>query len=243
MDESKIELTERLRREGRWEEASSFRETARADFRAKGMARKEAVEAAWDATAEAYPPLPVVDPATAADSGRVQGLGDIPPAWPELPANASLQAELAWVQSNRLLVVEERPSGATRVHLDRARSPAPSWSALSWLETSIRTYSKYVDVVARSLKDERDEQEMVRRERMQIDEIHGLLEEMQDQWAEELLANTPETIRTKVRSLLDDWAGRSSLTIPDNSKADLAGHVCELVDQCVGILAPSAGGE
>lgn len=78
MDESKIELTERLRRENRWEEASNFRETARADFRAKGMNRKEAAEAAWASTAESYPPLPVANPVAATDNGRVQGLGEIP---------------------------------------------------------------------------------------------------------------------------------------------------------------------
>jgi hypothetical protein len=57
MNESKIELTERLRREGRWAEASKFKDTALADFRAKGMKREEAAEAAWAAMAEAYPPL------------------------------------------------------------------------------------------------------------------------------------------------------------------------------------------
>lgn len=59
-----------------------------------------------------------------------------------------------------------------------ARSPAPSWAALSWLETSIRAYSKYIDVVAKSLKDEETEQEMVKRERLAIDEIRSLLAEM-----------------------------------------------------------------
>ena len=34
--ESKIELTERLRREGRWTEASRLKDTALADFRAQG---------------------------------------------------------------------------------------------------------------------------------------------------------------------------------------------------------------
>ena len=243
MNESRIELTERLRREGRWSEASKFKDTALADFRAKGMKRNEAGAAAWEAMAEAYPPLPGGEATTASDIGRVQGLGEIPADWPELPGNASLQAELAWVQSNRLRVVEERASGVTVVHLDRARSPAPSWAALGWLETSIRAYSKYCDIVAKSLKDEQDEQENIRRERMQIDEMRGLLETMQDQWAEELVANTPETIRVKVRGLLDDWAGRSGLTIPDKAKYDLGGHIGELVDDCLKILAPSAGGE
>ncbi|QDT50432.1 hypothetical protein Pan258_44910 [Symmachiella dynata] len=241
MEESKIDLTERLRRENRWAEASQFKDELVRTFRSEGMKRAEAGEEAWRRMAEKYPPLPVAEAENII--ARVQGVGKIPPAWPELPANASLNTELAWVQSNRLRVVEERTTGATRVHLDRARSPAPSWAALSWLETSIRSYAKYVDVVARSLKDEQDEEELVRRERMQINEIRGLLEEMQDQWAEELLANTPATIRAKVRSLLDDWIGRSGLMIPDKSKADLASHVCELVDQCVGILAPSTGGE
>jgi hypothetical protein len=182
MNESKIELTERLRREGRWAEASKFKDTVLAECRAKGFKRDEASEAAWEATEQAYPPKPVatVDPVAtevAADT-RVRGLGDIPTSWPELPENASLQAELSWVQSNRLRVVDERSSGAVQVHLDRARSPAPSWAALSWLETSIRCYAKFVDVCAKSLKDGQDEQEHVRREKMAIDEIRSLLAEM-----------------------------------------------------------------
>ncbi len=64
------------------------------------------------------------------------------------------------------------------VHLDRARTPAPSWAALGWLETSIRVYSKYIDVVAKALKDEENEQEVVKREKMAIDEVRSLLAEM-----------------------------------------------------------------
>jgi hypothetical protein len=183
MDESKIELTERLRRENRWDEAANFKETARADLRAKGMKRAEAAEAAWGAMAEAYPPLPVAE-ATAEpvsnDGGRVRGLGDIPADWGTLPANASLQAEIGWVQSNRLVVVEERPSGATVVHLNRAHEPAPSRAALGWLETSIRSYAKYVDVAARATATAQDEQEQAEHERLAIEEIRELLAEMHE---------------------------------------------------------------
>lgn len=77
-------------------------------------------------------------------------------------------------------VVEERASGVVAVHLDRARTPAPSWAALGWLETSIRVYSKYIDVVAKALKDEENEQSMMKREKMAIDEVRGLLAEMLD---------------------------------------------------------------
>ena len=104
----------------------------------------------------------------------------IPSAWPVLPPNAGQQAELAWVQANRLSVCEELSTGAIKVHLSRAHTPAPSHAALGWLETSIRSYAKYVDVVARVLKDEEAEAEGVRRERMAIEEIRGLLEEMRE---------------------------------------------------------------
>lgn len=114
------------------------------------------------------------------DRSQLQGLGTIPPGWPDLPPNASLQAELAWVQAHRLAMIEGRPSGGVHVHLDRASEPAPSKAALGWLETSIRSYAKYVDVVSRALKDEQDEQEGTRRERMRLDDIKALLDEMHE---------------------------------------------------------------
>jgi len=108
---------------------------------------------------------------------RLQGLGDVPDAWLPLPDNASLQVEVAWVQSQRLRVVEERGQ-ATIVHLDRAGTPAPSWSSLGWLETSIRSYAKFVDVAAKATATASDEAASVRRERMALDEIRSLLDEM-----------------------------------------------------------------
>jgi hypothetical protein len=49
---------------------------------------------------------------------------------------------------------------------------------LGWLETSIRAYSKFVDVAAKASAHVEDERDMVRRERLAIDEIRGLLAEM-----------------------------------------------------------------
>jgi len=87
---------------------------------------------------QAFPPI--VTEAANGDTGeeeatdtRVQGLSEIPADWPPLPGNASLQAEIRWCQSNRLIVVEERANGVFVVHLDRARTPVPSWAALGWL--------------------------------------------------------------------------------------------------------------
>ena len=109
-----------------------------------------------------------------ADQG-VRGLGDMPPDWPQLPANASLQVEIAWVSANRL-----RVRSGHGVDLSRALSPAPSYSALSWLETSILFPSKFADVQTSKLVagQQDDEKEHVRREKMAIEEIRGLLAEM-----------------------------------------------------------------
>jgi hypothetical protein len=112
------------------------------------------------------------------DAGVV-GLDAIPADWPTLPANSSLAHEIQWVQANRLSVTRTA-DGLTIVDLSRALQPAPSWSALGWLETSIRAYSKFVDVAAKASASVEDEREMVRRERLAIDEIRGLLAEMRD---------------------------------------------------------------
>ena len=85
-----------------------------------------------------------------AHPGRVTGLGDIPADWLPLPPNASLASEIQWVQASRIDVVEDLPSGAVVVHLDRADRPAPSKAAIGWLETSIRAFSKYCDIAAKA---------------------------------------------------------------------------------------------
>jgi hypothetical protein len=109
---------------------------------------------------------------TEPDQG-VPGLGELPESWGELPANASLQAEISWVTANRL-----RVRGGSGVDLSKALSPAPSYSALSWLETSILFPSKFADISVKATQNQEDEREHVRREKMAIEEIRGLLAEM-----------------------------------------------------------------
>jgi len=172
----------------------------RREARSAGMNRREAVAYAgrvvdqvWVApppprepeepTTEDLPPSepeqPEIDPeeppspaAATADQG-VSGLGDLPPAWPPLPDNASLQAEIAWVSANRLRVRD-----GTGVNLSKASCPAPSYAALSWLETSILFPSKFADISVKATQHQEDEREHIRREKMAIEEIRGLLAEM-----------------------------------------------------------------
>ena len=61
MNESKSDLTDRLRREGRWAEASLRKDAIKNELRATGMPRREAGEEAWKRIAEEFPPLPEPD--------------------------------------------------------------------------------------------------------------------------------------------------------------------------------------
>jgi len=153
------------------------------DARKQGMSKADAQAWTYAELDRLHPPVvagSVAALSASSGGGPLRGLGDIPGDWPELPDNASLPAEIGWVQAQRLRIVEDQPSGATVVHLARARSPAPSWAALGWLETSIRSYAKFVDVVAKSLATQQDEATTVRRERLRIDEMREILAEMHE---------------------------------------------------------------
>lgn len=110
---------------------------------------------------------------------QVIGLGDLPEDWPTLPGNAPLAQEIQWVQANRLQVVTEAGERSI-VDLSKALTPAPSYAALGWLETSIRAYTKFVDVAAKATASLEDEREHVRREKLAIEDIRKLLAEMVD---------------------------------------------------------------
>lgn len=116
-------------------------------------------------------------PTTDNQTSAVIGLNRIPADWLPLPGNASLQQEIAWVQANRLLVVDER-GDKTYVFLEKARNPAPSYAALGWLETSIKVYSKFVEVAAKATAAVASEEEGIKLERVAIDEVKRILSEM-----------------------------------------------------------------
>lgn len=122
----------------------------------------------------------VGEPARARGEATVAGLGDIPADWPQLPPNASLGTEVAWVLANRIRIVRESSDGAV-VDLSKALTPAPSYAALGWLETSIRAFAKFVDVSARASASGQDDADKIKRERLQIAEIRSLLEQMRQE--------------------------------------------------------------
>lgn len=136
-------------------------------------------------TGDVQPSANPVDEPSSPRSARVRdlsepsviGLGDLPAGWPDLPPNAPLTAEVSWVQANRLRCVRET-SDRIVVDLSRAISPAPSYAALGWLETSIKTYAKFVDVAAKATASNDGDQAEIRREQQSIEEVRKLLAEM-----------------------------------------------------------------
>ncbi len=198
-----LDVVTRLRREGRWSEAEPIRDDLMREARRSGVEKREAQQMVYAKLVEMFPPIQPaqnnvneqpaegggvdypaarndvagVVQARTRDEAAVTGLDAIPAEWPTLPPNATLAAEVSWVQANRLSVVRDLGDRAI-VDLSRAMSPAPSWAALGWLETSIRAYSKFVDVAAKASAHVEDERDMIRRERLAIDEIRSLLTEM-----------------------------------------------------------------
>lgn len=180
-----LSVTRRLQRDGRWAEVEPIRNRMMKECRNQGMSKPEAQAWTYSELNRLYPPLETerMDGSDyhlgSAEGGNVTGLSDIPTSWGELPANASLQAEIAWCQANRLRCVRET-SDRVVVDLSRALSPAPSFAALGWLETSIKTYAKFVDVAAKATASNDGEQAEIRREQQSIDEVRRLLAEMLD---------------------------------------------------------------
>ena len=174
-----LAVTKRLQRDGRWAEVEPVRDRMIKECRKQGMSKPDAQAWTYSELDRLYPPLETdrtagSDPQLgSAEGGFVTGLSDIPEDWPTLPANASLQVEISWVSANRLRVRD-----GSGVDLSKALSPAPSYSALSWLETSILFPSKFADISVKATAQQDDEREHIRREKLAIEEVRAILAEM-----------------------------------------------------------------
>lgn len=195
-EESQAAATRRWRATGIADQVAVYRDRMREEYRAAHpkAKRREAHEYAWACALAAFPrpgvepqsleeepevlgipePAPEPEAAIAADKPAADSLVfTAPESWGELPDNATLQAEIAWVSANRLRVRD-----GSGVDLSRAKTPAPSYSALSWLETSILFPSKFADISVKATANQDDEKEAIRREKASIEEIRSILKEM-----------------------------------------------------------------
>jgi len=117
MSESRIAATDRLRREGRWDEASIYRDQVRKRLRGEGIDRTEAGDRAWQEMLEKYPPLPESDPSSDISEDLEAHI------WPDpgwSPPN--LARDILWVYQNLV-----------RQNVRSADAPgAGAWALLRW---------------------------------------------------------------------------------------------------------------
>ncbi len=126
-EESRINATDRLRQEGRWNEASAFRDQTKRQLQAEGKTRLEANDGAWAAMLAKYPPLaPSADADEYADACWIEdpdGSHD-DARWP------NLVGDILWVYVH-LAVRRIQPTDA----------PNPgAWSLLCWARRHVNRF-------------------------------------------------------------------------------------------------------
>jgi len=144
-----------------------------------------------------------------------------------------------WVHQNRALVVEERPSGPSRLHWIRARSPAPSYGAVNLMEFAAINRKGFMDLLVRVKPGggEKEGSSDDNREEMQIADVERILRDFDRQSEEELVKDVPGAVQNRVRELLDDWGRRSGLAIPIEARDSLGAHLARLVQDAADVIA------
>jgi hypothetical protein len=242
VNESKIVVTERLRREGRWAEASKFKDAAAADFRSSGMSRTEANEAAWNATAEKFPPS---SPERAERGGGPQD--DVsavspPIPWGDLPTEAHFDDEVRWVHQQYILIVEDSPSGRI-IHWDRATTEPPSTGACSlalWAADNRTAFYKDLlpKTIAKAGGGSRELAEQIAEEEERgISDVEALLKQVEDEMDAKLRANVPSVLQQRVSETLNDWARRYAVSLESEALAQLDSGICRLIKDSLGAFS------
>ncbi|HUE71420.1 MAG TPA: hypothetical protein VMP01_11100 [Pirellulaceae bacterium] len=124
MNESKIAATDRLRKEGRWDEASRFRDDVRKKLREEGLARNEASEKAWQSMLDKFPPNQ--EPANTRSLPRLEIDDESLKALAERTRDkrVNLDEDIIWAYlnlRNEKVCLETAPSMGALTMLDYAR--------------------------------------------------------------------------------------------------------------------------
>lgn len=214
--ESKIVATRRLQQEGRWEEASAYKDAQIAELRASGLKRAEAQAEAWKRMTDQFPPLEKTSSqpedseavAEASIGPTVEALlagveSDVPP---------DLSRDVSWV-----FQVLDQP--------DIDSESVPSRSALSLLiwarENKNRFFEVLLPKVATSFDNGLDQQ-VERQERKSIEQIQKILGQYQD-------LSKPDELDDEVEQLVDAWCQRNDRHLERRERNDLLAEIGRLV--------------
>ena len=134
MSESRIDATDRLRREGRWGEASKYKDEMLSQLRKDGIRRQDAQIEAWKAMLNKYPPLDPEDeegPLLASDE-----------PWDDMceTSSSNFVSDSMWVYS-RIGISGVEPHDAPS---------AGAWALLQWARKNQDTF--FEKLMPRSLQ-------------------------------------------------------------------------------------------
>jgi len=188
----------RWRREGRARAVSKDRKRWAEGFFAEGdgMTKTKAEDKAFELALEKYPPLsplprqrakqrtePLVESPSGAAWGNWEheiGGCDVPASWGDLPESAPFDAEVEWVHQNMVLVIEERGTKTPLFHWDRAQKAAPSHGARNLMQFAASNRAGFMNMLQRVKPGAGGEEDIVRREKVKIEEIERILEELRE---------------------------------------------------------------
>ena len=223
MEESRIAATDRLRREGRWEEASLWRDERRKQFRAEGLSKAEANEASWRALSEQFPPLSTTDKGRkGADSNEAVEFVDLAPE--DFSGQPNLVRDTLWVYENL-------------AHRGAEAKDAPSlgaWSLLNWArENQNRFFDQLLPkAMVAQKKQAVDDSEAVN---LDLEAAEKILADFSEEFHKErdrkaVANNTVETIKSGIKPLLSEWQYRCDLDLGTEASESLELQMIELVD-------------
>jgi hypothetical protein len=132
-------------------------------------------------------------------------------------------------------------------------SDAPScgaWALLEWArQYRNRFFEQLLPKAMLNKPSEADEN--VRREEMRIEEIEGILGQMNkkiaEDLAEDLRADVSAAVQERVHEVVLHWSqstwDHTAVSIADDARVNLEAHICGLVRDCIRAIGPASGGQ
>jgi hypothetical protein len=226
MTESKIGATDRLRKEGRWEEASLWRDNKRKQLRAEGLTKAEANEASWQAMIEQFPPLQTtVDEPSKGSLSNVVELVDFDPDNYDSPTDIS--GDIAWTYDNM-----------ARMGVEPKDAPGSgAWSMLVWARENPNRFFEQMLPKSKLIEKEAEEDIDRLEDEAQIVDIHKMIEECKTGRAREIVADMDGTLRKTVKAQMDDWQNSFQIDLPSDTSEGLLLRMSRIVNDAVDAMA------
>jgi hypothetical protein len=224
MAESKITATDRLRKEGRWEEASLWRDDMRKQLRAEGHTKAKANEASWQAMTEAFPPLPT-SPDEPSDTVELLELDNY-------DSQPDMSRDILWVYENlarKGVAAEDAPG-------------LGAWGLLQWARKFSNRFFEQVLPKARAVEKEAEEDINRKEDEEQIADIRERITEMHLEWEQEAVAGMDETLRKTVTSRMKGWQEQFHLDLAADAREGLLLRILRIVKDAVGAVTKHQAG-